>query len=146
MKKCFKCNEIKSLDQFYLHKGMKDGHLNKCVICTKKETNLRHKKLNREDINTYRRRDYRKNPEKYLQWRLNRIYGISVEDKENLLKKQNNVCAICKKPGELVVDHNHKSNKVRGLLHKNCNSAIGLLQDSPEIIISAAKYVEMDGI
>lgn len=37
-KRCFKCNEIKSLDQFYKHNRMKDGHLNKCIECTKMDS------------------------------------------------------------------------------------------------------------
>jgi len=36
-KKCFKCGVTKSLDDFYAHPQMADGHLNKCVKCTKKD-------------------------------------------------------------------------------------------------------------
>ena len=35
MKQCFKCGEIKELAAFYKHKGMSDGHLNKCSSCVK---------------------------------------------------------------------------------------------------------------
>lgn len=44
-KQCFKCNTIKSLNEFYKHKKMPDGHLNKCKICTKEDVRQREEKL-----------------------------------------------------------------------------------------------------
>lgn len=38
MKKCFKCNHDKELEEFYAHKQMRDGHLNKCKSCTRIDT------------------------------------------------------------------------------------------------------------
>jgi hypothetical protein len=45
MKKCFRCGIEKPLDQFYAHKQMADGHLNKCAECTKADTKQRAEKL-----------------------------------------------------------------------------------------------------
>lgn len=41
MKPCIACNKIKPLDEFYLQKGMKDGHLNKCKECCKSQDKYR---------------------------------------------------------------------------------------------------------
>lgn len=41
MKTCFKCLKNKSLEDFYHHKGMSDGFLNKCKTCVKEDTNKR---------------------------------------------------------------------------------------------------------
>ena len=41
MKVCFKCGIEKPLNEYYKHKGMADGHLNKCKDCTKNDTKVR---------------------------------------------------------------------------------------------------------
>lgn len=80
-------------------------------------------------------------------------YGLSVEDYNLMLESQDGRCLICKRTGEesrsrsgrLAVDHNHATNDVRGLLCTNCNKALGQFQDSIEILLAAAAYLEAKG-
>ena len=74
-----------------------------------------------------------------------REYGMTINEYHDLEKAQSGTCAICScvpKNGDLlVVDHSHKSERVRGLLCGRCNSAIGLLGDDPDVAESAATYL-----
>jgi len=57
MKVCFKCGDEKPLSDFYRHKAMKDGHLNKCKDCVKRDVRL-HRREN-DSVREYDRRRYR---------------------------------------------------------------------------------------
>lgn len=54
MKICFKCGVPKSLQEFYKHAQMADGHLNKCIDCTKADV-LRHRTDNLLAVQAYDR-------------------------------------------------------------------------------------------
>ena len=74
-----------------------------------------------------------------------RRYGITVEQYQDILQKQDGICAICKNPpnkNALAVDHCHITGKIRGLLCPSCNSGIGKLRDSPEMLRKAIEYLE----
>lgn len=74
-----------------------------------------------------------------------RGYLLTLEEYNALLEKQNGQCAICKDEAKLVVDHDHGSGKVRGLLCNNCNAGLGMLKDSPDILRAASQYILDEG-
>ena len=74
-----------------------------------------------------------------------RTYGISVEDVDAMLASQHGVCAICQTAPAIHVDHDHQTDKVRGLLCFRCNAALGQLGDDPLVLRRAARYVESGG-
>ena len=72
-----------------------------------------------------------------------RLYGLTREDYERLMRSQGERCAICLSSPDrpLVVDHCHATGRVRGLLCGRCNSAIGLMDDDPTRASRAAEYL-----
>jgi hypothetical protein len=78
-----------------------------------------------------------------------RKYGITIDEYNTLLAKQAGVCALCRHPtrrgtygGNLDVDHDHATGKVRGLLCTSCNHALGVLGDNVEGLELALKYLK----
>lgn len=118
---------------------------------------------NKEKVSARKKRYYQENREKILEQkrasreedaktpqlseRKARVkrYGISVEQYDEMLQRQNGVCAICQKECQLGVslgvDHDHKTGRVRGLLCRKCNTGIGLLGDDLESLQRAVRYL-----
>ncbi len=85
--------------------------------------------------------------------RLQRVYGITLEQYEAMYKEQNGLCAICQKPERhvvikggrirrLAVDHDHSTNQVRQLLCTSCNHGIGLFEEDILRLLSAIEYLK----
>jgi hypothetical protein len=80
------------------------------------------------------------------------ITNLSRFDYAKLLVEQNNCCAICgiestDMKRELSVDHNHETNKIRGLLCDHCNIGLGNFRDSTTLLSVAIEYLERtDGV
>jgi hypothetical protein len=74
-----------------------------------------------------------------------RKLGVSVEEYNAMVARQNGLCAICggpERPGvKLSIDHNHRTNVVRELLCQKCNFMIGYADENPERLEAAAEYV-----
>jgi len=58
-----------------------------------------------------------------------RRFGITLEQLEVMAMEQGNACAICGKKRLLIIDHDHASRIIRGLLCRGCNSKLGWLEN-----------------
>lgn len=91
-------------------------------------------------------RDKKKHSASTWNAHLKKNYGITAEEYNLLLEKQGGVCAICAEPctsgKRLAVDHNHKTNIIRGLLCGKCNRGIGNFLDNTDLLLAAVEYLE----
>jgi hypothetical protein len=149
---CRRCEKDLPITEFWKSSYKASGYLQYCKECTnlnRKEYRDRQKtgttkytrKFTKEDYETPEYKEHQRDRS------LKRIYGISIEDYNLLFTNQDGSCAICKihqsklkRP--LDVDHDHETGKVRGLLCSNCNTSLGLLKDSTELLSHAIKYLE----
>lgn len=118
---------------------------NKFSITDKKKGTLRSlciKCSNEKDIERYHRERKEESRNKHLK----RNFGITLEEYDALLEKQDNHCEICPRTPEengrrLCVDHDHKTGKVRGLLCTPCNTLLGQANDNEDILLKAIQYL-----
>jgi hypothetical protein len=114
---CRSCKEAKPLADFHRNHRCTGGRISRCKTCCKASTDTK---------------------SKWLKTR----YGISREQFDAMLARQDGRCAICARPMEKpFVDHCHKTGVVRGLLCGPCNSAIGLFGENRETMERAIAYL-----
>ena len=138
-KKCSKCGKHKSLDEFNNRSASSDGKTSQCRLC----------------LNTKAMHIRATKPHRTRRYNLKSRFNISVDDYNKMFLKQRGVCKICSNPETdkdsngklkwLVVDHNHKTGDVRGLLCSACNKGIGLLGDSTKVLENAIRYLKERG-
>jgi hypothetical protein len=135
LRTCNICAETKPLTEYYFNnRGYPHGKCKSCYIKIKQK-------------------DY--TPEKGRDKNLRHKYGITLEEYNNLLEKQDNKCAIClstdpagRKSGRggsanvFVVDHCHKTEKVRGILCHRCNRSMGVIGDNINTLQEMIKYLQ----
>lgn len=154
---CPTCKQDKDSTEFYADKSRKNDLSYQCKTCTNlKQENYRSIPQNRERAINRSREWYTENKERARQYakenfdlavyrdrEFRRKYGITLDDYEILVEQQNAECQICTDSSkQLVVDHDHNTGKVRGLLCAKCNAGLGMFQDDSKLLIQAAKYLE----
>lgn len=157
-RKCTKCGEEKPLTNEFFTKDKydKSGLTYTCSKC-RNAASYEWNRLNKDKVKqaNLKNRDKRKafydSPEGAICSRkahLKRTYGLTLEQFNEKLESQGNVCAICRsnntrdKHGVMAVDHCHSTGKIRGLLCFKCNSALGNFDDNKQLLIETLKYLE----
>jgi len=79
---------------------------------------------------------------------IEQTYGITSDEYTVMHRSQGGVCAICGPwtgrrgvSRALAVDHDHRTGEVRGLLCPDCNRALGMWRDNPDVFRRAAEYL-----
>jgi hypothetical protein len=159
---CSKCNQLQPLERFGVKRRKRKngtihvGVMSWCKTCENKRVYIRktaspEKVIQyKEKANIRRKNSSINNPErediKLNIYHLKKTYGLTVEEYNNMLLKQNNTCAICGKPPRkgrrLDVDHCHTTGKVRDLLCLYCNSGIEYFKESPDLLKKAIAYIK----
>lgn len=124
-KTCAACGQTKPVEQFSKDKTRKDRYNSRCKPCD----------------NARRDKD-----------KLKQLYDLTPDQYNEMLAKQGGKCYICgrlPKKIRLAVDHNHYTNKVRGLLCGWCNRhLLGTLEsrkNRDEILANLQRYIREFG-
>lgn len=148
-KKCTKCKETKSVEEFYRHKSTRDGRCYWCIVCHKKSsTKWEQENSERSKASHARWRD--RNPDKRANVQLMRRYGITFAEYNEMITAQQGNCALCgkalgKSKRRHHVDHDHSKKgreSVRGILHSKCNILLGSCNENIEVLQAAIDYLK----
>ena len=129
-KRCTQCGGLKPLSNFTKDCIERKGCRAQCKKCTRRMRQTSQYRLIK------RKADLKAN------------YNLTLVQYQALLTRQKGRCAVCgsktsksKRHKYLVVDHDHRTKQIRGLLCVKCNAAIGLLDDSTRRCLQFAKYL-----
>lgn len=164
-KQCARCKETLSAERFYKSKRTKTGLTSYCKVCDKTYKRTKGKRyVVSVSENTCRSCNTTKKAEDFwkdssrktglsnacISCERSRMYvekfGITLEEYEIMLAKQEGKCCICKQhessfQERLAVDHCHTTGKVRGLLCALCNKGLGMFSDNQKIMHRAIEYL-----
>jgi len=116
-KRCRLCREEKDHAEYHKDKSRRDGLSDTCRDCKRE----RWRRYSRENKNSK--------------------YSLRRGEIEALKEATGNKCQGCSVSGDLYIDHDHTDGSTRGLLCRNCNSALGFVYDKPETLLRLAAYL-----
>jgi len=141
-KKCTCCKVWKPRTSFCKNRAKFDGLSGECRECSKARVSAWQK--DNPALVTARSIKWNKeHPERRKSTRLHSRYEITLDQFNWLLASQGGGCAICSQVApKMVVDHDHITEKVRGILCHSCNIAIGHFRDNTLLLTKAIAYLQ----
>lgn len=144
LKTCTGCKEAKPLTQYHKHRQGHGGLRPTCKACVRA-----YYLANRDKQLAYQRA---RDPRALLEIRVRSIYGLTIEEYEELQAAGCGVCGAAESSGKskaLHVDHDHSccpgrrscGKCVRGALCTSCNQGLGRFKDDPDRLVAAAVYL-----
>jgi hypothetical protein len=123
---CNDCQEWKTAENFRTNSGSKDGLYSICRPCASVRA----------------RKHYDANADKYRRNTERCRYGLTRDEHALLLSVKERGCMICGDTDKrMVIDHDHDTGAIRGILCDACNQAIGCLRDDPDLMANALEYI-----
>lgn len=144
-KRCSKCGTEKEMDNFYKqtdkrYKTDVRSWCKKCFLKYSNETTKKWRKNNPEEYSLCQRK------QRLRKYWPNMSGEEAIKEYNKIFVSQRGKCAACgshqnKLTRALAVDHDHKTNKIRGLLCMNCNRALGYSKDDIFVLKALVNYL-----
>lgn len=133
-RRCTRCQEWKTWDQFHRLKAGHNGRAARCKECVRAQLRTDYHSAPDTARRSARRGQDRRGDG------LRRRYGIDRAEYERMAREQAGLCAICgDQPKRLVVDHSHDTGRVRALLCDLCNRALHSVE-TPGLLVKLLAY------
>ncbi|MEV7492135.1 endonuclease VII domain-containing protein [Streptomyces anulatus] len=128
---CSACRETKAGTEFYWSLYKRNSY---CKVCRRAKDRERYKNSNGAG------------KDRVFDQSLRRLYGITLDQYNEMLAKQDHLCALCgERPDtdrRMHVDHCHATGKIRALLCHHCNLLLGNAKDSTARLHQAIAYLQ----
>ena len=123
----------------------RDNYQSKCKTCG--AAYAKQWRIDNNDKERARSRTYYQDNKDWLRpmyerSRIKRKYGVTQEQVEMRRSEYSGLCEICGKKPSDHIDHCHSTGFFRGLLCRQCNTALGMVADDPQVLRRAALYLE----
>jgi 5-methylcytosine-specific restriction endonuclease McrA len=117
------------------------------TLAQKRKWGKQDRALHLPERKAYARAWYKKNHVRWAASVLLRKYRLTPEARDAIFARQGFCCGVCKRPDPdfkhgWVIDHDHQTGKVRGVLCNGCNNGLGRFKDNQTILRLAIEYLD----